>query len=95
MSTVWCAAPAVSQAAAEVAKSGAGFQTARATGRCGSGAGSGTTSTTFAMRRKRSRMSESATTIPLAGIGVEDEANRVVLAADAERVDLEASASWS
>src|SRR5699024_4679420 len=31
--TVWCAAPAESQQVAEVAKSGAGCQTARATGR--------------------------------------------------------------
>src|SRR5690625_88819 len=60
--TVWCAAPAESQQVAEVAKSGAGCQTARATGRLGSGSSGSTTSTTLAVRRNRSRMSDRART---------------------------------
>jgi hypothetical protein len=49
--TVWCAAPAVSQAVAEAAKLGSGRQTARPTGRCGSGARGSTISTPLAARR--------------------------------------------
>jgi hypothetical protein len=59
--TVWCAAPAVSQQAALVAKSGCGFQIARPTGSFGR-SGASTFSTTFATRRNRSRMSLIATT---------------------------------
>lgn len=50
--------------AVEVAKSGFGDHSARATGRLGRGGSRSTTSTAFATRRKRSRISESATTTP-------------------------------
>ena len=59
--TVWCAAPAASQHAADVAKSGAGFHTARPTGSLGR-SGASTFCTTFATSRNRSRRSDIATT---------------------------------
>ena len=46
----------------DVVKSGAGFHTAWPTGSLGMGAGRSTFSTTLATRRKRSRMSDIATT---------------------------------
>src|SRR3954464_11360807 len=51
--TVWCAAPAVSHAVAEVRKSGAGFQTALPTGSFGIGFGTAPLSTPPAPRRLR------------------------------------------
>ena len=89
---MWCAAPAVSHAVAEVAKSGAGFQTARPTGSFGSGAAGGTSSTWLATSRNRSRRSVRATTTPGAGVGGEDEADGVLAAADGEGVNLQAGA---
>ena len=68
--TVWWAAPAVSQAVADVRKSGAGFHTARPTGRFGSGADGSTTSTALATMRNRSLTSVSAATTPGPGSAV-------------------------
>ena len=45
--TVWCGPPAISHASAEVARSGFGFHTARATGSRGSGSSGSTSSTSF------------------------------------------------
>ena len=57
---VWCGPPAISQASAEVARSGFGLHTARATGSRGSGSSGSTISTSLAIIRKRSPRSRIA-----------------------------------
>ena len=91
-STVWCGPPAVSQDSVEVVQVGRGFQTARATGSFGSG--SARRDDVDLVGDQPEPVAEvghaRATTAGARG-GVEDQPDRVLAAADAERVDLAAS----
>jgi hypothetical protein len=89
-STVWCGPPAVSQPSVEVGRSGRGSQTARATGSFGSGSSGSTTSISLATQRNRSPRSHQPDDD--AGPGRrEHQPDRVLAAADAQRVDLAAT----
>ena len=87
--TVWCAAPAVSQRRPRWRSRAAGFQIARPTGSFGR---SGGLDVLDDVRHQPEAVAHVAHRDDDggAGVGREDEAHRVVLAADAERVDLEA-----
>ena len=90
-STVWCGPPAVSQASADVARSGAGRQTARATGSLGSGSSGGDDLDLVGDEPEPVTQVAQAEHDRRAGCRVEDQPDRVLPAADAQRVDLAAS----
>ena len=87
--TVWCGAPARIHDSADVSKLGRGSHTARATGSFGSGSFGATTSISLAVSRNRSPRSARPTTTAGPGVGVEHQPDRVLPAADAQRMDLQ------
>ena len=89
-STVWCGPPAVSQHSVDVARSGAGRHTARATGRLGSGASGGDDLDVVGHQPEAVAEVAHADHDALAGRCVEDHAHRVLAVTDAERVHLDA-----
>src|ERR1700741_2322408 len=85
---VWCAAPAVSHAVAEVAKSGAGFQTGTPAGSFWRRGAGGTDPALVADKPDPAAHVGQADDDPGAGIGGEAEADGVLAAADGEGVNL-------
>ena len=82
----------MSQAVAEVVKSGSGLQTARPTGRWGSGADGGDDLDVVGDEAEAVAQVGQGGDDGGSGVGGEDEPHRVVAAADGQRVDLQAGA---